>query len=167
MSEHRGPKDGRLASATGLRFAIVAARFNAELTDRLVAGAEETLIGAGAAREAIETHRCPGSLEIPGLARRLADSGRFAGIIGLGVVIRGDTMHFELVAENAVRGLADLAAQGRVAIGNCILACETLEQAHDRAGGRLGNRGADAAEVVIELANQYARIPVAATGGAR
>lgn len=150
------PLDPALLSGHGRRFAIVASRFNQDLCDRLVAGALETFAAHGARQ--VEVHRVPGALELAGVAQRLTDRGDLDGLACLGVVLRGDTIHFDLVAEHAVGALARLGASGRIALGNCVLACEDRAQAEARCGGALGNRGADAARVVLELANLYARI---------
>jgi 6,7-dimethyl-8-ribityllumazine synthase len=143
--------------AAGKTFAIVASRFNDFIVEKLVKGARVTLLAAGAGADDIATYRCPGALELPGVVRRLVDSGRFAGVIALGCVIRGETAHFELVVEEATRGVGAIAAEGRCAIANGILACENLEQAVARSGVD-GNRGAEAATVAVEMVRLYAQI---------
>lgn len=160
--------EGVLTSA-GRKFAIVASRFNELIGDRLVDGALHAIRRTGGAPEDVEIFRCPGALEIPGLLQRVVDAGRFHGIICLGVVIRGATPHFDLVVNQSVSGIVRLAAQGRVAIGCGVLACDTIEQAIERAGTKAGNRGADAALVAIEMADLYAAMdrPGAAAGAAR
>jgi 6,7-dimethyl-8-ribityllumazine synthase len=102
-------------------------------------------------------------MEIPALARRVVDSGRFDGVICIGVVIRGATPHFDLVVNQAVGGIAQLAASGGTAIANGVLACETIEQAMERAGTKAGNRGSDAAMTVIEMADLYASMDAGET----
>jgi len=149
--------EGILRSA-GRRFAIVASRFNDTIGDRLVDGALDAIRRTGGSVDDVEIFRCPGAMEIPGLARRVADSGRFDGVICIGVVIRGATPHFDLVVNQAVAGIARIAAGGGPAIANGVLACETIEQALERAGTKAGNRGADAAMVAIEMADLYASI---------
>ncbi len=141
--------------ADGKRFAVVASRWNEFIVDKLVAGAVEALGQAGAK---VDVFRCPGAFELPGLSRRLAETGRFQGIVALGTVLRGDTAHFDIVANESARGMGALAAEARVAVGFGVLACDTIEQALDRAGGKTGNRGADAALVAVEMANLYAAI---------
>jgi 6,7-dimethyl-8-ribityllumazine synthase len=155
MSTNTPSYETHRLQASDRRFAIVAARFNAAVVDRLIEGARSTFRQHGADDSAVEVFRCPGSLELPGLARRVANTGRFAGIVCLGVVIRGDTIHFDLVAEHAAGGIARLAEEAKLAVGNCILACENQEQAEARAGGAMGNKGAEAAAVVLEIANLY------------
>jgi 6,7-dimethyl-8-ribityllumazine synthase len=147
--------------AEGKRFAVIASRFNDFMVDKLLEGALDALARTGARPGDVEVFRCPGAFEIPGLARRVVRTGRFHGLVCLGVVIRGATPHFELVVGEATSGLARLAAEGDVAIGNGILACETIEQAIERAGSKSGNRGFDAAMVAVEIANLYAGLPQA------
>jgi 6,7-dimethyl-8-ribityllumazine synthase len=153
--------------AEGKRFAIVASRFNEFMVDRLIEGALDALRRTGAAEDQVEVYRCPGAFELPGLVRKVVDTGRFQGVICLGVVIRGATPHFDLVVGEATSGLSRIAAEGRVAVGNGVIACETMEQAIERAGSKAGNRGADAALVAVEMANLYATLDGAAKAGAR
>jgi len=113
---------------------------------------------AGAADEDVELFRCPGAMELPGLARRVADSARFDGIVCLGAVIRGGTPHFDLVVNEAARGIGSLSAEGQIAVAFGVLACDTLEQAVERSGTSSSqNRGFDAAMVAVEMADLYAR----------
>ncbi|HEX2657370.1 MAG TPA: 6,7-dimethyl-8-ribityllumazine synthase [Polyangia bacterium] len=147
--------EGRLNSA-GRRFAIVVSRFNELIGDRLVDGALDAIRRTGGAVEDVELFHCPGAMEIPGLLRKVVDTGRFDGVMCLGVVIRGATPHFDLVVGQAIAGISRIAAEGQVAIACGVLACETIEQALERAGTKAGNRGADAAMVAIEMADLYA-----------
>lgn len=147
--------EGVLSSA-GRKLAIIASRFNELIGDRLIDGALDAIRRTGGAVEDVELFRCPGALEIPGLLRRVVDSGRFDAVICLGVVIRGATPHFDLVVNQAVGGIMRVAGEGRVPIACGVLACETIEQALERAGTKAGNRGADAALVAIEMADLYA-----------
>jgi 6,7-dimethyl-8-ribityllumazine synthase len=148
-------------STKGRRFAIVAARFNDDVVAKLIDGARDALRASGATDDDIELYRCPGAMELAGLARRISDGDRFDGVVCLGAVIRGATPHFDLVAGEAARGIGALAAEGRIAVAFGVLACDTTEQAMDRAGGKEGNRGADAAMVAVEMADLYAGV----TGG--
>jgi 6,7-dimethyl-8-ribityllumazine synthase len=157
-SEGDGPVHEGALSANGRRFAILAARFNDFVVDKLMDGARDALRRSGAADEDVEIFRCPGAMELPGLARWVADSGRFDGIVCLGAVIRGATPHFDLVAGEAARGIGALAAEGKLAVSFGVLACDTVEQALERAGTKAGNRGFDAAMVVVEMADLYARM---------
>jgi 6,7-dimethyl-8-ribityllumazine synthase len=139
--------------ADGKRFAIVAARFNDFMVDKLVEGAVGALRRSGAADDDVEVFRCPGAFEIPALLRQVVDCGRFAGVVCLGVVIRGATPHFDLVVGECTSGVARIAAEGKVAVGFGVLACESIEQAIERSGSKAGNKGADAALVAVEMAN--------------
>jgi 6,7-dimethyl-8-ribityllumazine synthase len=157
-SPHAGPSRQGALKAEGRRFALVAARFNDFVVARLIDGARQALREAGAADEDVELFRCPGAMELAGLARRVADGGRFDGIVCLGAVIRGATPHFDLVANEAARGIGALSAEGRLAVAFGVLACETKEQALDRTGPPEGNRGYDAAMVAVEMADLYAAL---------
>jgi 6,7-dimethyl-8-ribityllumazine synthase len=153
-----GAHEGAL-QARGRRFAICAARFNDGVVSRLIAGARMALREAGAAEGDVELYRCPGAMELAGLARRLVKTGRFAGVVCLGAVVRGGTPHFDLVAGEAARGIGALAAEGTVPVSFGVLACDTLEQALARSGEKKeDNRGYDAAMVVIEMADLYAEL---------
>ena len=149
----------------GRKFAIVASRFNDFIGDKLVDGALDAIRRTGGSADDVEIFRCPGALEIPGLTRRVVDTGRFDGVICIGVVIRGATPHFDLVVNQAVSGIAQIAASAEVAVACGVLACDTLEQAIERAGTKAGNRGCDAALAAIEMADLYATIK--AGGGSR
>ena len=160
-SSYAAPKQGTThegsQTTSGRRFALVASRFNDAIVAKLIEGARGALRRAGAADGDVELYRCPGALEIPGLARRVADSGRFDGIVCLGAVIRGATPHFDLVVNESTRGVGALAAEGRIAVAFGVLACDTLEQARERTSEQ-DNRGADAALVAVEMADLYAQI---------
>lgn len=160
---HRGVVHEGAHATNGRRFAIAAARFNESVVAKLVAGAEEALRRCGAKDGDLEVFRCPGAMELPGLARRIAAGGRFDGIICLGAVIRGATPHFDLVAGEAARGIGALAGEGRVAVAFGVLACDNLEQAAERVGEKTGlvedNRGFDAGLVAVEMADLYAQLP--------
>jgi 6,7-dimethyl-8-ribityllumazine synthase len=157
MTTHEGS-----LRADGKRFAIIASRFNDFMVEKLVEGAQDALRRSGAADEDVELYRCPGAFEIPGLLRHVVDTGRFQGVVCLGIVIRGATPHFDLVVGEATSGVARVAAEGKVAVGLGVLACETIEQAIERSGSKAGNRGFDAAMVAVEMANLYADDALAA-----
>ena len=144
--------EGRL-SAVGLRFAIIAARFNGFITDRLLTGALDALRRTGAGDEDIEIIRIPGSWEFPITARAVAAQRRHDAIICLGAVVRGDTPHFEYVAGEAASGLARVAAETGMPVAFGVLTTNTVEQAVDRSGAKSGNKGFDAAMTAIEMAN--------------
>ena len=136
----------------GLSIAIVAARFNRAICDRLLGGALEALARRGVSAERVTVVRVPGAFEIPFAARRLASSGRHDAVVALGAVIRGETPHFDYVAGESARGIARAAETTGVPVLFGILTTETPEQALERSGGAHGNRGADAAEAAIEMA---------------
>ncbi len=137
--------------AKGLRFGIVVARFNDFVTERLLQGALDTLRLHGAAETDITVVRVPGSMEIPIVARRLAASGVDA-VVALGCVIRGETSHFDLVAGAASQGVVDVALETGVPVSFGVITADDVDQATERAGGKVGNRGADAALAAIETA---------------
>jgi 6,7-dimethyl-8-ribityllumazine synthase len=145
-------------TAQGKRFALLASRWNEFVADKLIEGAVVALHKTGARDEDIEIYRCPGAFELPGLARRLADSGHFDALVCLGVVIRGATPHFDVVVSQTTRGIAQIAAEAKLAVGFGVLTCDTIEQAIERAGSKGGNRGADAAMAAIEMANLYGQL---------
>jgi len=151
MANHRIIEGGR--SAKGLRIAIVAARFNHFVVDKLVAGAVETLSSAGISAQDLDIVRVPGAFEIPLAARKLAASHHYDAIITLGAVIRGGTPHFDYVAGECARGVSDAARDSGLPVVFGVLTCDTLEQATERAGGQHGNKGADAALAAIEMAD--------------
>ncbi len=143
---------GNLSHPVG-RFAIVAARFNHEVVERLLEGARAGLDKHGVPQEAIDLAWVPGSFEIPLVAQRFAESGKHAAVICLGAVIRGDTDHYDYVANGAATGIAQVALNTGVPVIFGVLTCDTEEQALDRAGGKEGNKGFDAAIAAIEMAN--------------
>ena len=149
------------------RIGIVAARFNEAITRKLVDGALARLTALGVAGEDIDVAWVPGAFEIPFVARRLARSGRFDGIVCLGAVIRGETAHFDLVANEAARGIAEVARDTGIPVIFEILAVEDLAQAEDRAGGAHGNKGWEAAEAVlsmVSLLDELPRVAIAEAG---
>jgi 6,7-dimethyl-8-ribityllumazine synthase len=137
---------------TGLRFALVAGRFNEEITKRLVDGALRVFAAAGVKPEAIELHWVPGSFELPQAAAHLAATRRFAAIACVGCVIRGQTPHFDFVAGQAAAGIQRVALDSGVPTSFGVITALTEEQAWARAGGEVGNRGAEAAEAALEMA---------------
>ena len=143
---------GRL-SAGGFRFALVSSRWNDFLTARLVEGALDALERLGADSSAVEHFRVPGSFEIPLLALKLAQSGRFDAVVCLGTVIRGQTPHFEYVAGEVTKGIAHVSLQTGVPVLYGIVTADTLEQAIDRAGVKAGNKGFEAAMSAVEMVN--------------
>lgn len=142
-----------------MRVAVVAARFNEAVTTKLVEGALAALAKHGVAAEQTEVAWVPGAFEIPLVAKRFADSGRFDAVIGLGAVIRGDTAHFELVAGEAARGIMDVTLGTGVPVIFEVLATDDLAQAESRAGGPHGNKGWEAAESALEMAGLLDQLP--------
>jgi 6,7-dimethyl-8-ribityllumazine synthase len=145
-------------SAKKLRFAIIVGRFNSFVTDRLLSGALDALTRSGCPEENVEIVKVPGAWEMPVVARELARAKRCDAIIALGAVIRGDTPHFDYVAGEASRGLAQVAADTGVPVSFGVLTTNTVEQAVDRAGVKGGNKGFDAAMAGIEMANLIRRL---------
>jgi 6,7-dimethyl-8-ribityllumazine synthase len=141
--------------ASGLRFALVVSRFNEALTSRLESGAVDCLLRHGAAEEKISLFRVPGAWEIPMLAAKLADLGGFDAIISLGVLVRGGTSHFDLIAAEVAKGLASAAMRSGTPLTFGVITAENLEQAVERAGTKLGNKGWEAALAAIEMARLY------------
>jgi len=142
--------EGRL-DAAGLRFGLVASRFNSLVVDHMVGGAEDILVRHGAASEDMTLLRVPGSFEIPLAAKRLAASGRYDAVIALGAVIRGSTPHFDYIAAEVTKGLAQVQMEAGLPVGYGIITTDTLEQAIERAGTKAGNKGADAAMAALEM----------------
>ena len=149
--------EGQLASK-GLRFAIIVARFNSFITERLLAGALDALKRTGCADSDVEIVKVPGSWEMPLVARELAGAKKHDAIICLGAVIRGDTPHFDYVAGEAAKGLAQVAVDTGVPVAFGVLTCNTLEQAIDRAGAKGGNKGFEAAMTAVEMASLMRRL---------
>jgi 6,7-dimethyl-8-ribityllumazine synthase len=141
--------------ASGLRFALVVSRFNEALTSRLESGALDCLIRHGADEEAMTLFRVPGSWELPLLAAKLAGSGDYDAIIALGVLVRGGTPHFDLIAAEVAKGLAQAAMAHGVPVTFGVVTADTLEQAVERAGTKMGNKGWDAALAAVEMARLY------------
>jgi 6,7-dimethyl-8-ribityllumazine synthase len=154
MHSYEGVFDGQ-----GLRVAIVAARFNEAVTQRLLDGAVDCLRRQGVADEDISIARVPGALEIPLAAQRLAQSGEVDAVVCVGAVIRGATPHFEHVATQAAAGVTAAALATGVPITFGVLTTDDRDQADERAGGKLGNKGFEAAQAALEMANLLAVLP--------
>ncbi len=154
-------------SAAGMRFAVVVARWNAVITDRLLQGTMDALLRSGAARDAVEIVRVPGAWEIPSAARTLAETKRFDAVITLGVLLRGETAHYEAIYNEVARGIGQSQQETGVPHAFGVLTCETLEQALDRAGLKAGNKGFEAAVAAIEMSSIQRKIAAASASGAR
>ncbi|KWV10859.1 6,7-dimethyl-8-ribityllumazine synthase [Xanthomonas translucens] len=151
--------EGDLRAPAAARFAIIASRWNARITDVLVAGARASLSGNGIADEAVDVIRVPGAWELPLAAARLAAAGKHAAIIALGCVIRGDTRHYEHVADGCAEGLLRVSLDFRIPVLNGVLAVEQVEDAEARAGGSHGNKGEEAALTALEMVNLLELLP--------
>lgn len=141
-----------MLSAAGLRFGVVACRFNSFIVDRLQEGALDALNRHGAAVDDVTVVRVPGAFELPMVAKRMAESGRYDAIISLGAVIRGATPHFDLVCAEVAKGIAQVALDTGVPVAFGVLTTDSIEQAIERAGTKAGNKGFDAAVTAIETA---------------
>ena len=147
---HEGHLNGQ-----GFRFAIVASRWNDFISSRLVEGALDALERLGVDEKQVEVFRVPGAFEIPLLALRLAESEKFDAIICIGTIIRGQTPHFEYIAGEVTRGIGEAGLQTGVPVVYGIVTADTVDQAIDRAGVKLGNKGFEAATTAVELVNLY------------
>ena len=145
-------------TARDLRFGIVMTRFNEFVVEPLLRGALDALKRHGATEKQIEIVRVPGAFDMPIVVRKLAMSRRYEALVALGAVIRGQTPHFDYVAGECASGLARIALESGVPVGFGVLTTDTMEQAVDRAGGKAGNKGADAALAALEMANLLRRL---------
>lgn len=159
MPEYTGSPTG-----AGRRIAVVVARFNESITQRLLDGAMDALTRHGIAFEDIDVLWVPGAWEVPFAARRALASDRYDALVALGAVIRGDTPHFEFVAGECARGLAQASADLDFPVAFGVLTCDTMEQAEARAGGTHGNKGWDAALAALEMADLFGRLDAADEG---
>ena len=151
--------EGDLRAAQGARFAILASRWNPRITDALVAGARKAFADNGVAEDAIDVVRVPGAWELPVAAARLAKAGRHVALVALGCVVRGDTRHYDQVADGCSEGLMRVALDYRLPVCNGVLAVEDHVDAEKRAGGSHGNKGEEAAQVAIEMAQLLEQLP--------
>ena len=151
--------EGDLRAPARARFVIIASRWNPRITDALVAGARQAFAANGVDEDALDVIRVPGAWEIPVAAARLAGTGDYAGVVALGCVIRGDTRHYEQVADGCSEGLMRVSLDAGVPVANGVLAVEEAEDAERRAGGSHGNKGEEAALVVIEMADLMGKLP--------
>ena len=152
-----GKIDGAL-SATGLRFGIVVSRFNSFITERLLAAAVDALERAGAASKDVEVAHVPGAFELPLAAKKMAATGKYDALIAIGCVLRGETTHYDYVCSETARGLQLAQMDTGLPIIFCVLTCDTLEQAIDRAGLKGGNKGFEAVLAAIEMAQLSRRL---------
>ena len=153
MAEFAGQPAG-----AGRRIVVVASRFNEDVVKKLVDGALEALVKHGVSFDDIDVVWVPGAWELPLAARLLLNSERYDGLVAVGAVIRGETAHFDFIAAEASRGLADVSAESETPVGFGVLTCDTDEQAEARAGGNHGNKGWDTAVAVLEMIDLAHRI---------
>jgi 6,7-dimethyl-8-ribityllumazine synthase len=158
--------EGKL-DATGRRFAIVVSRFNAFITERLLQSACDGLLRTGARKEDIAIARVPGSFEIPAAARTLAETKKYDAIICLGCLLRGDTAHYDVIVNEVTRGIGQSAQETGVPHAFGVLTCDTLEQAIDRAGLKMGNKGFETALAAVEMASLKDGVRRSASGSRR
>ncbi len=149
--------EGKLL-AKGLKFGIVISRFNDFIGERLLGGALDALTRSGADEQNVDVYKVPGAFEIPLVAKKVAESGKYDAVICLGAVIRGGTPHFDYVAAEVSKGIANVSLDAGVPISFGVLTTDTLEQAIERAGAKSGNKGWDAAYAAIEMANLLKQI---------
>lgn len=151
--------EGDLRATEGARFAIIASRWNPRITDALVAAARKAFADNGVAEAAVDILRVPGAWELPVAAARVAEARSHVAIVALGCVVRGDTRHFEHIADGCAQGLMRVALDHAIPVCNGVLAVEAHEDAAKRAGGSHGNKGEEAALVAIEMAQLLERLP--------
>lgn len=156
--------EGKL-DASGRRFAIVVSRFNSFITERLLVSACDGLLRTGARKEDIDVVRVPGAFEIPTASRILAGTGKYDAIICIGCLLRGDTAHYDVIVNEVTRGIGQSAQETGVPHAFGVLTCDTLEQAIDRAGLKMGNKGFEAALAAVEMASLKAAIGSQASAG--
>ncbi len=151
--------EGDLNAAAGARFAILASRWNPRIVDALVDGARRAFAANGVAPDALDVLRVPGAWELPQAAARITRGNRYAAVVALGCVVKGDTRHYEHVSDECARGLMRVALDSGVPVANGVLAVERHEDALARAGGSHGNKGEEAALVAIEMSHLFGKLP--------
>ena len=156
---------GKLVASAEAKFAVIVSRFNEFISSKLLGGCLDALRRHGADEGSIEVIWSPGSWEIPVIARRLAGSGRYGAVICLGAVIRGGTDHYQYIASEAAKGIAQAAVQTGTPCIFGVLTCDTIEQAIERAGTKAGNKGAAAAVAAIEMVNLFNQLPSGGSAG--
>jgi 6,7-dimethyl-8-ribityllumazine synthase len=144
--------------AEGIRFGLVVSRFNDFIGSKLVDGAVDCIVRHGGSADQISVIRCPGAFELPSVARKAALSGKFDAIVTLGVIIRGSTPHFDVIAAEATKGIAQVGMETMIPVSFGVLTTENLEQAIERAGTKAGNKGFDAALAAIEMVNLFKKL---------
>jgi 6,7-dimethyl-8-ribityllumazine synthase len=155
LIEKSQPKAQKELSANGFRFAIVASRWNDDIVSRLIDGARTALAGLDCKADAVELFRVPGAFEIPLGAQKAAESGRFDAVVCLGVIIRGDTPHFDYIAASAARGISEAGLRTGVPLLFGVITADNIEQANERSGNDQNNKGHEAAVAAVEVVNLY------------
>jgi 6,7-dimethyl-8-ribityllumazine synthase len=150
VAVHEGKLNG-----SGLKIAIVVSRFNGFITERLLSGATDALARHGVSESDIDVYRCPGAFEIPAVAKKIIEKKKHNAVVCLGAVIRGETPHFDYVAGESARGIGELSVNSNIPVIYGVLTTDTVEQAVDRAGGKSGNKGYDAAVSAIEMVDLF------------
>lgn len=145
-------------SAAGMKVALVVGRFNSFVTERLLEGAQDALLRSGASASDLGIFRTPGSFELPMVAKKIAATKRYDAVVALGCLIRGETLHFDLIAAEAAKGLANVSLDFGIPVVFGVLTTDTLEQAVHRAGAKAGNKGGEAAMAAVEQVNLYRAI---------
>ncbi len=145
-------------SAQGIRFGLVVSRFNDFIGQKLVEGAVDCIVRHGGSADQITVIRCPGAFELPSVSRKAALSGKFDAIVTLGAIIRGSTPHFDVIAAEATKGIAQVGMETMIPVSFGVLTTENLEQAIERAGTKAGNKGFDAAMAAIEMVNLFRQL---------
>ena len=140
-----------MLNAQGLKIALVAARFNDFMVEALIGGAVDAIVRHGGKEESITLVRVPGSFEIPLICKKLAESGKYDGVVALGAIIRGSTDHYELVCAETAKGIAHASLETGVPVTFGVITTDTIEQAIERSGSKAGNKGAEAAVALIEM----------------
>lgn len=149
--------EGKL-SAKGLKLAVVISKFNSFIGDKLLEGAKNAFEQLEGSQDNMDIYKVPGSYEIAGVAKRLLNSGKYQGVVCLGVIIRGQTPHFEYVASNSAKAIMEMSAEGKVPVIYGLITADDMEQAIDRAGTKGGNKGYDAVLSAVEMASLYQQI---------
>ena len=149
--------EGHLVDSTH-KFAIVVARFNSFITDKLVEGALDTIERHGGNKQNVDVFKVPGCFEVPMAAQKLASKSKYDAIICLGALLRGETPHFDYIASECTKGIAAIALQAQIPVTYGIITANTVDQAVNRAGVKVGNKGADAALAAIEMVDLYNKI---------
>lgn len=154
MHLHEGKLD-----ASGLRIGIILSKFNSFIGEKLLAGAQDAFSQLGGNEKDLHVFKVPGAYEIPGVARRLIQSGKYDALVTLGVVIQGQTPHFEYVAGNSAKAIMELSLEGSIPVIYGMVTTQNIEQAVDRAGAKMGNKGYDAVLAAVEMVSLYKTIP--------